>query len=235
MNGFEEVAKEIAEKTKDIGKAIPEFLKENTDNSDHNIDTDLYEPVSCKDNVTFTEYQKVIMEEYGISEEGIVEYHSWEEIEEEYDFSDFNGEMSLTDGGEPKKGGSYRDVKKNSDGSTHEVHHMPADSTSDIDRNDGPAIKMTNEDHAETASYGSSRDAREYREKQRELIEQGKFMEALKMDIEDIIEKFGDKYNEEIKQMLDYVKELIDKGIIIDKDNILDELYEMIGESEGEE
>ena len=115
------------------------------------------------------------------------------------------------------------------------MHHMPADSAYDIlSRADGPAIKMVKEDHRQTASCGSSREAREYRERQRELIEQGKFMEALKMDIEDIIEKFGDKYNDEIKELLDYVKELIDNGTITDDDNILDELYEMIGE-EGQD
>jgi uncharacterized protein YjgD (DUF1641 family) len=128
------------------------------------------------------------------------------------------------------KGGSYKDVKKGSDGETHEVHHMPSDSSYDLlNRNDGPAIKMDKADHRRTASCGSSREAREYQNKQRELIEQGKFMEALKMDIEDILEKFGDKYNDEIKEMLDYVKELIDEGVIEDPDGILDELYEMIG------
>ena len=128
------------------------------------------------------------------------------------------------------KGGSYRDVKKGTDGETHEVHHMPADSAYDLlDRNDGPAIKMEKEDHRETASCGNSKEAREYRAKQAELIEQGKFMEALKMDIEDILEKFGDKYNDAIKEMLDYVKELVDKGVIQDPGGILEELYEMIG------
>jgi hypothetical protein len=67
-----------------------------------------------------------------------------------------------------KEGGSYSEVKKNSDGQTHEVHHMPADSASHLDRTDGPAIKMEKEDHRQTASCGSSLEAREYQAEQRE-------------------------------------------------------------------
>ena len=37
------------------------------------------------------------------------------------------------------------------------------------------------------------------------LIDQGKFKEALQMDIDDIHDKFGDKYDEAISQMLEYV------------------------------
>ena len=85
-----------------------------------------------------------------------------------------------------KKGGRYKDVKKTSDGETSEVHHMPADSASKLERDDGPAIKMEKEDHRQTASCGNSKEAREYRDRQRELIEQGKFREALQMDIDDI-------------------------------------------------
>lgn len=115
---------------------------------------------------------------------------------------------------EEKKGGSYRDVKKTSDGETHEVHHMPADSASNLERDDGPAIKMEKEDHRQTASCGSSREAREYREIQKELIEQGKFREALQMDIDDIHEKFGDKYDDAIAEMLEYVDQLEKEGKI---------------------
>lgn len=113
-----------------------------------------------------------------------------------------------------KKGGSYYDVKKTSDGATSEVHHMPSDSSSPLDRNDGPAIKMDKEDHRKTASCGSSREAREYQEKQKELISQGKFREALQMDIDDIHEKFGDKYDDAINEMLEYVDQLEAEGKI---------------------
>lgn len=126
------------------------------------------------------------------------------------------GSTEAEDGEEvqEKKGGRYADVKKDSDGSTHEVHHMPADNASNLERDDGPAIRMEKEDHRKTASCGNSREAREYREKQRKLIEEGKFREALQMDIDDIHEKFGDKYDEEIAEMLEYVDELEKEGKI---------------------
>lgn len=112
------------------------------------------------------------------------------------------------------KGGSYSDVKKYSNGETHEVHHMPADTASHLDRLDGPAIKMEKEDHRQTASCGSSSEAREYQTKQKELIDSGKFREALQMDIDDIREKFGSKYDEAISQMLTYVDKLETEGKI---------------------
>lgn len=113
-----------------------------------------------------------------------------------------------------KKGGSYRDVKKTSDGETHEVHHMPADSASNLETDDGPAIKMEKADHRQTASCGNSKEAREYRAAQKELIEQGKFREALQMDIDDIREKFGDKYDDAIAEMMEYVDKLEAEGKI---------------------
>jgi len=111
-----------------------------------------------------------------------------------------------------KKGGSYSDVKKSSDGETHEVHHMPADKVNNLPYNDGPAIKMDKEDHKQTASYGKSKEAQEYRDKQKELIEQGKFREAFEMDVEDIREKFGDKYDDAIAEAEEYVKKLEEEG-----------------------
>lgn len=115
-----------------------------------------------------------------------------------------------------KRGGSYKDLKDAGFGENseppQEVHHMPADSASDLPRDDGPAITMDKEDHRETASCGNSKEAQEYRAKQKELIEQGKFREALQMDIDDIHEKFGDKYDDAIKDMLDYVDKLEEEG-----------------------
>lgn len=113
-----------------------------------------------------------------------------------------------------KKGGSYREVYKDGEGEKYEVHHMPADSTTELSRDDGPAIKMEKEDHRQTASCGNSKEAREYRAIQKELIEQGKFREALQMDIDDIREKFGDKYDDAITEMLEYVDELETEGKI---------------------
>ena len=111
-------------------------------------------------------------------------------------------------------GGSYRDVKKGSDGKTEEVHHMPADCASDLSRDDGPCIKMDKQDHRQTASCGNSKEAREYQNKQKELISQGKFREALNMDVKDIQSKFGNKYDKAIGEMLKYVDKLEQEGKI---------------------
>ena len=106
------------------------------------------------------------------------------EVESAAIYEDFERSDNIDQPEYGKKGGSYRDVKTEGEGERYEVHHMPADSASRLERGDGPAIKMEKEDHRQTASCGMSREAREYREKQRELIEQGKFREALQMDID---------------------------------------------------
>jgi hypothetical protein len=113
-----------------------------------------------------------------------------------------------------KKGGSYGEVFKEGEGDKYEVHHMPAKSASNLECNDGPAIKMEKADHRMTASCGSSKEAREYCDVQKQHIEKGKFMEALQMDIDDIREKFGDKYDDAISEMLVYVDKLESEGKI---------------------
>ena len=114
-------------------------------------------------------------------------------------------------------GGSYKDVRNHVDTNAREnkeVHHMPSDYASPLERNDGPCIEMDRSDHRQTASCGNSVEAREYREKQKELIAQGKFRDALQMDIDDIQEKFGDKYDVQIQEMLAYVDQLEQEGKI---------------------
>lgn len=129
-------------------------------------------------------------------------------------FDDLFQEMHDKELEKEKKGGSYEDVKVDGEGEQYEVHHMPADSASNLERNEGPAIKMEKEDHRQTASWGSSREAKEYREEQRQLIEQGKFREAMQMDIDDIRDKFGNKYDDAINEMLEYVNQLEQEGRI---------------------
>lgn len=63
---------------------------------------------------------------------------------------------------------------------------------------------MRKADHQQTASWGNSRDARAYRARQKELIDQGRFREARQMDIDDVQGKFGDTYSEAIDQMRRY-------------------------------
>lgn len=129
----------------------------------------------------------------------------------------FEERMRIVDAreAEPEKlGGSYKEVYRSGEGENTEVHHMPADSISEIPRNDGPAIRMEKADHRMTASCGNSMEAREYRAEQKRLIDEGKFHEALQMDIDDIHDKFGDKYDEGISQMKEYVDSLEKEGKI---------------------
>ena len=64
----------------------------------------------------------------------------------------------------------------------------------------------------QTASYGSSREAKTYQAVQKGLIDSGKFKEAQQMDIDDIRSKFGGKYDDEIRQMEEYTNQLIREG-----------------------
>lgn len=68
---------------------------------------------------------------------------------------------------------------------------------------------MVKPDHMKTKSWGSSKKAKAYRAKQEELIKEGKFEEAQQMDIDDVQSKFGDKYNEGIKQIKDYTEKIL--------------------------
>ncbi|MEG2813744.1 MAG: hypothetical protein RSA79_04000 [Oscillospiraceae bacterium] len=100
------------------------------------------------------------------------------------------------------------------EGDRFEVHHMPADSSSKLDRNNGPAIKMDKADHRRTNSCGMSSEAQEYRNQQKKYIDNGQFEKAQKMDIADINQKFGNKYDEAIFQMMAYTKQLKKEGKI---------------------
>ena len=98
------------------------------------------------------------------------------------------------------KGGKYRDVRRDNKGG--EVHHTPAKSVSPYGKSNGPSIWMETKDHHRTDSWGYSAKAKAYRARQAELIKQGNIRGAIQMDIDDIRAKFGNKYDEQIKQML---------------------------------
>jgi len=87
-------------------------------------------------------------------------------------------------------------------GDALQSHHMPANSINDLPENQGPAIQMDPADHAGTASHGSQGLAgAKFRQRQQQLIQQGRFGEAIQIDIDDIRSKFGSKYDEAIKEM----------------------------------
>lgn len=108
------------------------------------------------------------------------------------------------------KGGTHKDTSQPA-GDKLDSHHCPAKKCyagAPLSSADGPAIKMKPEDHALTKSYGSSLKAQEYRQKQKALLEQGKLMEAIQMDIDDIRSISGNKYDSAIAEMIEYAKTL---------------------------
>ena len=122
---------------------------------------------------------------------------------------EFNEQIALQT--EPR-GGSYNTLKSNKPNNSEiktEINETPAFSATDAaKRGDGPSIRMTADDHRKTASWGYSKDAQEYRTAQKALIEQGNYHDAIQMDITDIQSKFGDKYDEAIKEMLEYATQI---------------------------
>lgn len=112
--------------------------------------------------------------------------------------------------GDTYRGGPHSKTKSPTNDGL-DSHHCPAKDcykNSLISGEFGPAIKMDPEDHRLTASYGRSREAQAYRDKQKELLNEGKLEEAINMDIMDIKQKFGSKYDKAIEEMLEYSKKL---------------------------
>lgn len=101
-----------------------------------------------------------------------------------------------------------------------EVHHMPCavaacddNSPYKMDYDDVPAIVMFEEDHRETASWGSNGN---YQARQSSLMKQGRIRDAFAMDVADIQSKFGNKYDAQIQGALDYLNSITDsRGILI--------------------
>ncbi|WP_434596755.1 RHS repeat-associated core domain-containing protein [Streptomyces sp. A5-4] len=105
------------------------------------------------------------------------------------------------------RGGIYKWLKDPSTGYKRnipgtEINHMPPNSVNGVPTNRGAAIQMDQADHYQTASWGRSHEARDYRAQQKALVDQGRYRDAIDMDIADIRSKFGDKYDNAIKEMI---------------------------------
>jgi hypothetical protein len=89
---------------------------------------------------------------------------------------------------------------------------MPAATTSPLSRARGPAIQMEQAEHALTSSYRNSGAAQAYRQKVAELIQQGRWRDAIAQEIRDVRRIAGSKYNQAVQQMLGYGRsiEIID-------------------------
>ncbi|MFW6723064.1 DUF6531 domain-containing protein [Streptomyces sp. MAR4 CNY-716] len=100
-------------------------------------------------------------------------------------------------------GGWYSKLKPARSG--NEINHIPAKSAYkhlDLSPSSGPSIRMDYADHRAVSSTGSSRSAKAWQRAQRDLIDQGRFDEAMKMDIDDIRARFGSKYDQHLADMV---------------------------------
>jgi RHS repeat-associated protein len=99
------------------------------------------------------------------------------------------------------RGGPHSLTKKPS-GDGLDSHHVPPDHASDLPREKGPAIQMEPSDHRQMPSTGSSASAEKWRDRQARLIQQGKFREAQKIEIDEVRRRYGEKYDGAIEEML---------------------------------
>lgn len=127
---------------------------------------------------------------------------------------------SASDGGQHVKLKSGSTVRYNFAGGKYgslkaydgQRHHMPSTyalgATSKVSTYSGPCIRMITAEHRKTASYGGSTSAKSFRNKEKKLVKQGKFLAAQKLGTSDIRKKFGIKYNVAINQMVSYTKKV---------------------------
>lgn len=86
---------------------------------------------------------------------------------------------------------------------------MPSNSVSSLSTSAGPCIRMLTQDHKKTASYGSSTNAKKFREKEKKEIKAGRFLAAQKLGINNVNSLFGSKkYSTAISEMVSYTKKL---------------------------
>jgi hypothetical protein len=78
-------------------------------------------------------------------------------------------------------------------------------SVSPLTRYSGPAIQMDYQDHRNATSTGSRPAAQAHRNRQQNLVNQGRFGDAIQMEIDDIQSRYGDKYDEAILEMIDHL------------------------------
>jgi RHS repeat-associated protein len=95
-----------------------------------------------------------------------------------------------------------------------EINHIPAKASyAHLDEegfiNDagmGPAIRMEKADHRDMSSTGSWAHSVQWRADQRAHIDAGRWDLAMKMDIDEVRAKYGDKYDKHIEDMVESLK-----------------------------
>ncbi|MET9436671.1 polymorphic toxin-type HINT domain-containing protein [Streptomyces sp. NPDC006551] len=116
------------------------------------------------------------------------------------------GGQNRANAGHVYEGGVYKELK-GADGRNvagTEINHVPPASVAEVHfgYTTGPALQMDYLDHRAVYSTGSSRAAKAWRLWQSELIASGRIDEAIQMDINDIRNRFGTKYDGAIAQMV---------------------------------
>lgn len=112
-------------------------------------------------------------------------------------------------------------------GVPHERHHIVAASTirknpkglpPGLTHDNAPSIQMTYEDHKLTNTWGSSREAQAYQERQFRLIEEGKLEQAYAEEQVYMRQKIGDKYDAAYDEMIRDARArgLVDSSSIVD-------------------
>ncbi len=90
-------------------------------------------------------------------------------------------------------------------------HHIPSKVTyenSNISSDDGPAIRMDYDHEKYFVSHGKSRKTLRFLEQQKLLVQDGKIMQAIQVDEEDIRFKTSSTYASALKEMKDYARKL---------------------------
>ena len=115
------------------------------------------------------------------------------------------------------RGGQYKDLGDPATGRNvtgTEINHMPASQANTeafgIPEGQGLAIQMDEADHVLTESWGSSYAGKLHRAHQMFLLRNGNLTEALQMDIDNIRQLFGTKYDAAITEMTAKIPDYID-------------------------
>lgn len=97
-------------------------------------------------------------------------------------------------------------------------NHIPSKTSylgSKISSDDGPAMRMNYEHHKYFASHGKSKLAKQYREWQKKMVQDGKIMDAVNKDMDDIKSKTSSTYASAFVELKNYVRTLDPKDFKI--------------------
>ena len=102
----------------------------------------------------------------------------------------------------PGEAGRFSDLDKRAVvGDELTPHHMPQAAAGFTERGEGGALVLPHSEHVQTRTYGAS--GRATARAERGLS----FRDALARDIRDIRQKFGEKYDEGLRQLLRYYRD----------------------------